>query len=151
MKFYKNNAYPDIFLHDCQFKMVYKNQKLLLLFDNGFCKNFEDRIKKIRGYIQISNISLDEVAIRAYKGKTQLGKYIETVTNIDFSDLNSLLQKCSLEIIDEYYCLGQVLYKCCIYPYQADQVFDQLDILITYDKRTLEYYIEEDPDYICTL
>lgn len=145
MRFYKNNAYPDVFLHDCQFKMVYKNKNLQLLFDNGFCMKAKDSIKETRGYIQISDISLDEVTIQVYKGKIRLGKYSETVTDISFSDLNRLLQKSSLMIIDEYYCLGQVLYKCCVYPYQVRQAFYRVDITISYENRTLEYYIDENP------
>ena len=144
--FYKNNAYPDIFLHDCQFKIEYKNKNLRLLFDNGFCKKSEGGIEEPKGYIQISNISLDDVIIRAYKGKKCFGKYIETVTDISFSDLNNLFQKCSLEVIDEYYCWGQVLYKCCVYPYQNHQAFDRVDITINYQNKMLEYYILEDSD-----
>ena len=32
MNFYKNNAYPEIFLHDCFAEVVHENENLKLIF-----------------------------------------------------------------------------------------------------------------------
>ena len=152
MRFYKKNAYPDIFLHDCQFRLEYKDQTLRLLFEDGFCRMTADcsaNPERIKGYIQIENIPSDEISIKAYKGKRCFGKYTETVHNIDLELLSCLLKNCCLEVIDEYYCSGQVLYKCGFYPYQKKRPFDRVEIVISYYDSTLDYYISDDSGPAC--
>ena len=141
LKFYKNNAYPDIFLHDCQFRITYENNNLILLFPDGFMKQESSTLKRVKGHIQISDISLDELVIKVYRHQAQPGKYSAMVTEMELSELSDFFDRYSLEVLDEYYCWGQVLYKCHPYPYHANQPFDQLELTITYENRALEYYL----------
>ena len=140
MKFYKNNAYPEIFLHDCQFKMEYTNNNLNLLFDNGFCRQ-NIGMTKAKSRIQVSDISLDEVRIRIFKYKTILGKFKVIGKDLEFSELDVFFKNYSLEIVDEYYRYGEFLYKCTPYPYSSNQPFDLLELVVTHEERPIEYYL----------
>lgn len=145
MRFYKKNAYPEIFLHDCQFKPEYINNSLFLRFENGFCRQGVGNIEKLKGYIKIADIPLEEVTIKAYKRKSRFGKYKEIVSCIEFADLSRLLEDYDLEVIDEYYCRGQVLYKCTFYPYRH-KPYDSVEIAISYGGGALEYYVDDESD-----
>ena len=87
MEFYKNNAYPEIFLHDCECKINYDNEKQILqfVFDVGFCLKDDGKgnIERKPGIIQFSNLPLDEIEIK-----------IDNLTNKEFQineDLNITL------------------------------------------------------------
>ena len=143
MRFYKNNAYPEIFLHDCRFKMAYENKNLRLIFEDGFAVKTGNCIEKKKGYIQISDMPLIEISIRGLKGEMQGNIYKETVAQIEFSDLCLLLRNSFLEVVDEYYnCMG-LLYRCCITPYHENQKFDRIELTIDFEHRALEYYMEK--------
>ena len=143
MNFYKHNGYPEIFLHDCRCKPVYEDQTLRLVFDDGFCMQTSEGRKQTKGYIQFSNLPLQEVSIRGFKGEPRPGKYVEIVEDLSFRELCQVLEDASLEVWDEYYCQGQALYKCCIYPYKEGQLWDQVEITVHFEGKKIEYYIED--------
>ena len=144
MIFYKNNAYPEIFLHDCRFELEYENKILRFIFKDGFCKEAKDGIEIIKGCIQISNISPNEVTIRHRKNKRGFGKHRELVSVIDFADLKRLTQNRYTEVIDEYYSSERLLYRCGLYPCDRNNSFELVDIEIDFGDGALEYYVFND-------
>jgi len=89
------------------------------------------RIRKVEG------------SIRGFKGEPRPGKYVEIVEDLSFRELCQVLEDASLEVWDEYYCQGQALYKCCIYPYKEGQLWDQVEITVHFEEKKIEYYIED--------
>ena len=140
MRFYKNNAYPEIFLHDCDFELKYENGNLIFSFDNGFCKQ-EEETKLVKGCIQIRDLPIEEVSIMAGRHYNLFGRWYEISKDISYSELLDYLKNSSLQVVDEFYNGSSLWYRCFVYPFHKRQKYYYIEICVDYSDKDLEYYL----------
>ena len=144
MEFYKNNAHSELFLHDCECKMVYDNEKqtLQFIFEVGFLLSDDGKGNIVRkpGIIQISNLPLDEIDIKIFKYRNLFGKFRMIGKYCELADFNKFFENYYFQVIDDYYSYGTLLLKCVPYPYNKKYNFNEIQIQIYHGESPLEYY-----------
>lgn len=148
MRFYKNNAYPDIILHDYTFKPIYDGENLVFDFDQGFCvKVGEEYEHSVKGMIKIPKFSLDELNVYSVKYFNFLGIHRKIERYIEVDEFFELCKKTRLVVYEEYYAMGQFMWECALYPYDEKMHKKYGNIVInayTGDlEKPLEYYLYE--------
>lgn len=144
MEFYKNNAYPEIFLHDCECKINYNSERqvLQLVFDVGFAikDDGNGNIERKSGSIQISNLPIEEITIKTYRFHNLLGHFRMIGKYCELSDFDNFFKDYCFQIIEEYYAYETLLLRGIPYPYNSKQKFDEIQIEIHHGKSPIEYY-----------
>ena len=148
MRFYKNNAYPDIVLHDYTFKPLYDGENLVFNFDQGFSVKMEEEYEHyVKGMIKIPQFSLDELNVYSVKNFNFLGIHRKIERCIEIDEFFELCKKTRLVVYDEYYAMGQFIWKCAIYPYDEKKYKKYGDIVLNANmddfEKLLEYYLYE--------
>ena len=118
MTFYKNNAYPDVNLHDCNFQIKATDDTVQFWFPQGVGVEQDGKIDwTIPGMIRISNCPIDELSIYSVKHFNFLGIHCKILREITLKDLNKIFENGGfLQVFDEYYCYQQFIWKCAIFP-----------------------------------
>lgn len=94
MRFYKNNAYPDIVLHDYAFKPFFDGENLIFDFDKGFCVKVEEEYEHyVKGMIKIPQFSLDELNVYSVKYFNFLGIHRKIERYIEVDEFFELCKK----------------------------------------------------------
>lgn len=144
MNFYKNNAYPEIFLHDCECKINYDNEKQILqfVFDVGFCLKDDGKgnIERKPGIIQISNLPLDEITIKIFKFRNFLGHFKIIGKYCELSNCHKLFKGYQFRVVDEYYAYQTLLLRGTPYPYSPKHKIDEIEIEIYLGESSIEYH-----------
>lgn len=147
MKFFKNNAYPEVNLHDCHFKIEVCDGNIRFLFPEGVGLVSGDQLNWCKkGMIQLSDCSLEDLEIFSVKWSSRFGKLRKVSREISLRDLNVLFERGGcLELWDEYYSDSRFLWKCAIYPYTENKKFQRKygEIEIgAFTESPMEYYLE---------
>ncbi len=144
MEFYKNNAYPEIFLHDCECKINYDNEKQILqfIFDVGFCLKDDGKgnIERKPGIIQISNLPIEEITIKTFKLRNYLGHFKMIGKHCELSDFHNFFKNYYFQVYDEYYAYQTLLLRGIPYPCYPKHKFDEFEIEIYLGNSPIEYH-----------
>ena len=147
MKLYKTNAYPDVDLHDCHFKIFSQDDVVLFDFPNGFSVLQNGEWKCIKGQIRIAACSIDELSILSKVRVNVFGIHRGISRYLSEKDLNKIFKEGVLELFDEYYACERFLWKCAIYPYdkckKLSRKYGEIEIG-GYIESPLEYYLDDE-------
>lgn len=148
MKFHKHNAYPDINLHDCKFFIKTNDNNIQFVFPDGVGVIENGEINwTIKGMIQLSNCSPEDMDISATKPFNFLGIHRLITKEITFKDLNKIFENNGLlEVYNEYYSCGEFIWECSIWPYNKNKKLHKKYGNITiraFTENHLEYYLEK--------
>ncbi|MBR2293536.1 MAG: hypothetical protein IKA44_04455 [Clostridia bacterium] len=148
MIFYKNNAYPEVCLHDCNFQIKTIDNKIQCVFPEGVAVVDNEKIDwSVKGMIQISDCSIDEITINSIKPFNFFGIHRMIAKEISLQELNEIFQRGGfLQVFDECYSYGRFIWKCAIYPYKSNKKFVQKygEIEISaFTESPLEYYLDK--------
>ncbi|MBQ9691859.1 MAG: hypothetical protein IJV70_01725 [Clostridia bacterium] len=144
MKFLKNNAYPEISLHDKAFKLVKLQDGIKFVFSDGFIHVCEDGNKDVKGEIVINNIDPDEFRITCVKPFNFFGYHRMITRDLTFAEFERIFDNYELEIFDEYYAYNSFIWRCAFKPYDKKirRKYYQIEIEV-YSESPLEYFIDE--------
>lgn len=144
MRFYKNNAHFDIYLHDCNFKLIVEDNCLKFDFPEGFAILRDGKYESVKGMIKIKDMSIDDLDIRSVKMFNFLGIHKMISKWISVKELNEIFKNGYLQVYAEYYSLNQFMWECAIYPYNKKLSGQHGWIEIRgFMDSPMEYYIEE--------
>lgn len=145
MKFYKNNAYPDINLHDCNFKLIVEDNCIKFNFSEGFGMLRDGKYESIKGMIKISDISIDDLDMREVKMFNFLGVHKMISKWLSIKELNRIFESGYLQVYAEYYSFNAFMWECAIfYPNNKKAKLKRGWIEIRgFMDSPMEYYIEE--------
>lgn len=148
MTFYKNNAYPDVTLHDCNFQIKAIDNHIRFIFPEGVGVVRGDKlICASKAMLQLSNCSLEDISIYSVKHSKFFGIYRAILKEISIKELNQIFENGGfLQQFNEYYSFEQFIWECDIYPYKANKKFVKKygEIVIrAITDSPLEYYLEE--------
>ena len=148
MDFYKNNAYPDVNLHDCNFFIKVIDNNIQFIFPEGVGVIENTNIDwTYKGMIQLSNCSIDELSISSTKPFNFLGIHRMITKDITLKDLSKIFENNGfLQVYNEYYSYQEFVWKCDIYPYNKNKKlikkYGQIEIS-AFTESPLEYYLEK--------
>ena len=146
MIFYKNNAYPDVDLHDCNFQIKVVDNSIRFDFFEGFAVLTNGKYESsVKGMIQISDCSIDEISICSVKPFNFLGIHRMESRELSFKELNKIFQNGGcLQLFGEYYSYEQFIWKCAIYPYSTNKKYvkkyGEIEIS-AFTESPFEYYL----------
>ena len=146
MDFYKNNAYPDVVLHDCCFTISKFHDNLCFSFPTGVGISADnDVIWNIPAKIKISKLDPSALCILSVKPKMAIGQLRWILKEISLENLEQIFYSGhSLQVIDEFYSYGQAIWTCAIYPYdkRLSKKFGNISLHVTTES-PLEYYLDK--------
>ena len=148
MVFYKNNAYPEVNLHDCNFQIKTVDNKIQFVFPEGFGATSNGEVNhSTKGMIQITDCSIDEISIYSVKHFNFLGVHRVVMKEISLKELNEIFKSGGfLQLFNEFYSYNEFIWKCAIYPYNTNKKFVKkyggIEIS-AYTESSLEYYFDK--------
>ena len=148
MTFFKNNAYPDVILHDCNFQIKEIDNNIQFIFPEGVGVVRDNKLVwDIKAMLQLSNCSMDDISIYSVLHSNFLGIHRAIFKEISIKELNRLFENGGyLQLYNEYYSFEQFVWECSIYPYKFNKKFAKKygEIVIrAITEAPLEYYLKE--------
>lgn len=146
MKFYKNNAYPEIILHDCDFKMRVDGNDVIFDFPKGLGIMKNGKLGWTgKGKVKLSGCSADDLDFISVKRFNLLGIHRQIVRYMSVKELEKFFKSGHLELVDEYYAYEQFLWVCSICPCNKRMTRKYGDDIIIrgFVGKPLEYYFDE--------
>lgn len=144
MKFFKNNAYPDVDLHDFRFVIDTVDNNLQFNFPDGFNVINHGIVDKTpTGMIRISDCQIEDLLVYKIKHSNRSGKHRKICEEISSAELNQLFEKGAyLVLFDELYSNDKFIWKCAVeFPDKKSKAYPYIEISGPKDN-PLEYYFD---------